>query len=67
MNSNNTKGLAVSAPNTCLANLQIRPHLSLGAGSSGGVINVTATAFALGLPAHCDLDDLLQNGRADEV
>lgn len=46
---------------------QIEPHLALGAKSSGRAINVTAAAFALGLPAPRDVDDLLQNELAGEV
>ena len=36
----------------------------LGIKTARGVLDVTAAAIALGLPAPADMDDLLQNGRA---
>jgi 2-keto-4-pentenoate hydratase/2-oxohepta-3-ene-1,7-dioic acid hydratase in catechol pathway len=50
-----------------LANLRVDGGLALGAEIGEGVINITATAGAVGLPAPKDLDDLLQAQRAPDV
>jgi hypothetical protein len=43
-----------------LANLCVSGGLALGAEIEGGVLDICATAGAVGLPAPNDLDDLLQ-------
>lgn len=50
-----------------LANLRTSSGLALGAETGGGVLNISATAAALGLPAPLDVDDLLQNGLGLQV
>ncbi len=50
-----------------LTNLRTPDGLALGAEVDGGVLNVTATAAALGLPAPRDMDDLLRNGLGAQV
>ena len=50
-----------------LANLRTPGGDALGAETAGGIMNVTATAAALGLPAPSDTDDLLQNGLGAQV
>jgi 2-keto-4-pentenoate hydratase/2-oxohepta-3-ene-1,7-dioic acid hydratase in catechol pathway len=50
-----------------LANLRTPDGYALGVEMVGGVLNVTATAAALGLPAPQDMDDLLQNGLGVQV
>ena len=45
-----------------LANIRTKNGLSLGMETSDGVLDVSATALRLGLPAPKDVDDLLQNG-----
>ena len=50
-----------------LANLRTPGGYALGAETAGGIVNVTATAAALGLPAPSDTDDLLQNGLGAQV
>ena len=45
-----------------LANLQTRDGFSLGIETDRGVLDVSATALKLGLPAPKDVDDLLQQG-----
>ena len=50
-----------------LANLCTSAGLALGAEIDAGVLNISVTAEALGLPAPTDMDDLLQNGRGSEV
>ena len=50
-----------------LANLTVLGGLALGAEVDGGVLNITATGAALGMPAPADMDDLLQNGRGAQV
>lgn len=57
----------VSSLNLRLANLQVDGGLALGAEFDAGVINISATAAALGVPAPHDVDDLLQNNRASDV
>ena len=63
-----TNGSAdVSSLNMRLANLRVDGGLALGAEFDDSVINISATAAALGLPAPRDVDDLLQENRAAEV
>ncbi len=50
-----------------LANLRTPGALALGAETDRGVLNIGATAAALGLPAPRDMDDLLQNGLGPQV
>ena len=50
-----------------LANLQTSSGLALGVQTEHGVLNVTATAVALGLPAPRDMDELLQRGLGAQV
>ncbi len=50
-----------------LANLRTIDGIALGLEAEGGVINLTATATNLGLPAPRDIDDLLQNGLGAQV
>ena len=50
-----------------LANLKAAKGYSLGLETEAGVLNVTATGAALGLPAPRDMDDLLQNGLGEQV
>lgn len=57
----------VSSLDLRLANLQVGGGLALGAEFDDSVINISATAAALGLPAPRDVDDLLQNHRASDV
>lgn len=58
---------AVANLSARLANLRTPDGLALGCEVSEGVLDVTATARAFGLPAPVDVDDLLQNGRGAEV
>jgi 2-keto-4-pentenoate hydratase/2-oxohepta-3-ene-1,7-dioic acid hydratase in catechol pathway len=57
----------VSGLNARLCNLRIGSKFALGVETEGGVLNLTQTANALGLPAPRDTDDLLQNQRASEI
>ncbi len=57
----------VSKLDARLTNLQTENGYALGLESEGGVINLTATGAALGLPAPQDMDDLLQNGLGEQV
>ncbi len=50
-----------------LANLRTIDGYALGLESEGGVVDVTATAAKLGLPAPRDIDDLLQTGSGAQV
>lgn len=50
-----------------IANLRIGGEVALGIETDIGVINVTATAKNLGLSCPTDMDDLLQNGRGQEL
>src|ERR1700733_4995700 len=52
-----------------LANLELVPDgpISLGVETTRGIVVVPDAANRLGLPAPQDMDDLLQQGRADEV
>lgn len=50
-----------------LCNLGIAQGYGLGVECAQGVLDVTATAALLGLPAPADIDDLLQNGRGREL
>jgi 2-keto-4-pentenoate hydratase/2-oxohepta-3-ene-1,7-dioic acid hydratase in catechol pathway len=47
--------------------LQIGSGISLGVETDGGVIDLSATAKALGLSVPADMDDLLQSGRGQDV
>ena len=62
-----TKYDAVAQLGLRLANLHTPEGLALGAETEDGILNVGATAAALGLPAPLDTDDLLQNGRGAEI
>ena len=53
--------------NARLANLRTPSGYALGLETETGVLNVTATGAALGLPVPQDVDDLLQNGLGDQV
>ncbi len=57
----------VARLNGRFANIRTDDGLALGMESESGVLNLTATAKRLGLPAVQDMDDLLQNGRGGEV
>ena len=48
-----------------LINMRVGGGYSLGVKLPQGVLDVSATARALSLPAPADMDDLLQNGRGD--
>lgn len=50
-----------------LANIRTDTGPGLGVETDGGVLDVGATAAALGLSVPADMDDLLQNGRGAEV
>ncbi|HEV7440585.1 MAG TPA: fumarylacetoacetate hydrolase family protein [Methylobacterium sp.] len=50
-----------------LLNLRRAGGYGLGVKLAGGVLDVTAAAENLGLPAPLDMDDLLQNGRGAEL
>ncbi|RAH96381.1 FAA hydrolase family protein [Acuticoccus sediminis] len=50
-----------------LCNLGLREGYGVGVELDRGVLDVTATADALGLQAPSDMDDLLQNGRGAEL
>ena len=45
-----------------IANIRVTNGVSLGIETSGGVLDVSATASALNMPVPGDVDDLLQNG-----
>jgi 2-keto-4-pentenoate hydratase/2-oxohepta-3-ene-1,7-dioic acid hydratase in catechol pathway len=50
-----------------LANLRTPDGFALGVETEDGVLNITATAAALDLPAPRDVDDLLHNGLGAQV
>lgn len=50
-----------------ICNLAIGDGYGVGVELDGGVMDVTATAAALGLPAPADMDDLLQNRLAAQL
>ena len=50
-----------------IANIRIRGDVSLGIERDDGVLDVGATASALGLPAPKNIDDLLKNGCGSEL
>ena len=50
-----------------LANLRVPDGYALGVEVEDGVVNVTATGRALGIPAPKDMDDLLQNSLGAQV
>lgn len=50
-----------------IANLGIRDGYGLGFETARGIVDVTATADALGIACPRDMDDLLQNGRGAEL
>ncbi len=58
---------AVARLDLRLANLRTPAGLALGAETEAGILDVGATAAALGLPAPADMDDLLQNGLGAQV
>ena len=57
----------VTSLNARLANIETGSGYALGLETKTGVLNVTATGTALGMPAPKDMDDLLQNGLGEEV
>ena len=57
----------VAGLNARLANLRVDGCVTLGVERAGGMLDVAATAAALGLPAPADMDDLLQQGRGAEL
>ncbi len=57
----------VARLNSRLANLRGPTGVMLGAKVEGGVLDISATASALGAPAPRDMDDLLQNGSGAQV
>jgi 2-keto-4-pentenoate hydratase/2-oxohepta-3-ene-1,7-dioic acid hydratase in catechol pathway len=67
MPSDDENGDYVAQLGARLANLRLPDGYALGVEMEGGVLNVTATATALGLPAPRDVDDLLQNGRGAQA
>jgi 2-keto-4-pentenoate hydratase/2-oxohepta-3-ene-1,7-dioic acid hydratase in catechol pathway len=50
-----------------LINMRRAGGYGLGVKLTGGILDVTAAAENLGLPAPADMDDLLQNGRGAEL
>jgi 2-keto-4-pentenoate hydratase/2-oxohepta-3-ene-1,7-dioic acid hydratase in catechol pathway len=58
---------AVASIGERLANLRIEGRTGLGIETDAGVVDVSATARALGLTVPSDMDDLLQNGRGGEI
>ncbi|GEP07455.1 fumarylacetoacetate hydrolase family protein [Methylobacterium oxalidis] len=50
-----------------LINMRRGAGYGLGVKLDGGILDVSAAAENLGLPAPADMDDLLQNGRGDEL
>jgi 2-keto-4-pentenoate hydratase/2-oxohepta-3-ene-1,7-dioic acid hydratase in catechol pathway len=65
LNSPHQHGVAGLAAR--LANLSTPDGYALGLHTEGGMVNLTATAAKLGVPAPRDMDDLLQNQLANEV
>jgi hypothetical protein len=57
----------VTTLNARLANIGTGSGYALGLETETGLLNITATGAALGMPAPVDVDDLLQNGRGEEV
>jgi 2-keto-4-pentenoate hydratase/2-oxohepta-3-ene-1,7-dioic acid hydratase in catechol pathway len=57
----------VSSLDARLANLRVDGNLALGAETIEGVVNISATAAAMGVPAPQDVDELLQRQRAAQV
>ena len=62
MASRNEKYDDVAGLGARLANIQTKDGLTLGMETDDGVLDVSATALRLGLPAPKDVDDLLQQG-----
>jgi len=58
---------AIASVGERIANLKIGSGFGLGLETDAGVVDVTATAKGLGLTSPVDMDDLLQNGRGQEV
>lgn len=58
---------AVASLGLRIANLRLRNGISLGVEVEGGVLDIDATAASLGLPVPKTIDDLLQNGRGQEL
>lgn len=58
---------AIASVEERMANLRIGDRLGLGLETDAGVVDVTVTAGDLGLTAPIDMDDLLQNGRGQEI
>ena len=58
---------AVSTIGRRIANLRIGSSFGLGIEIDGGVIDLSTTAKVLGLSVPADMDDLLQNGRGQDV
>jgi 2-keto-4-pentenoate hydratase/2-oxohepta-3-ene-1,7-dioic acid hydratase in catechol pathway len=53
--------------NASLTNIKTNDGYALGLKTENGVLNITATGSALGLPAPLDMDDLLQHGLGNQV
>ena len=65
---NNTDNFEdVMTLNASLANISINNGYALGLKTENGVLNITATGEALGIPVPKDMDDLLQNGLGDQI
>ncbi|WP_244129108.1 hypothetical protein [Burkholderia gladioli] len=60
-------GAKVGALDLRLANLRADGALALGAEIDGRIVNITRAGRELNLPAPADIDDLIQNGLADQV
>lgn len=58
---------AIASVGERIANLKIGSGFGLGLETEGGVVDVSATAKSLGLTSPADMDDLLQNGRGQEI
>ncbi len=67
MVSDHTQRDEVASLGLRIANIRIRDDISLGVEVDDGVLDVGATASALGLPAPDNLDDLLKNALAPEL
>lgn len=57
-----TDANAVASPSVRLADIRTETGRAVGVEVGGGVLDIGATAGALGLPVPADMDDLLQDG-----
>ncbi len=62
MASRNEEYSDVASLGVRLANLRTKDGLTLGVETNDGILDISATALRLGLPAPKDVDDLLQQG-----